>query len=166
VLQGFVIRNLRQDVHREFLDAAVLVGEVKAGADYYSYPKKYQLARFKPRGWSWIDPQKEVAAYKMAVRCGFMTQEDVVAQTANGADIEDVMNARREELDMAGELDLVFDSDPAQVNDKGIVQPLPPRDESDIDAPNDPAAPIEPGSADAKTTGAAADDNANPENPQ
>ena len=122
VIQGFVCRNLRMDVHREFLDAGVLVGAIKAGADYYSGPKKYQAVRFKPRGWSWIDPSKEVAAFKMAVRNGFMTQGDVVAQTANGVDLEDVMKERRAELDMAAELDLVFDSDPAQVNDKGQEQ--------------------------------------------
>jgi capsid protein len=26
----------------------------------------YEAARFKPPGWSWIDPTKEVAAYKEA----------------------------------------------------------------------------------------------------
>jgi lambda family phage portal protein len=154
VLQGFVIRNLRWDIHREFLDAAVLVGKVKAGADYYSNPAKYQAVKFKPRGWSWIDPQKEVAAYKMAVRNGFMTQGDVIAQTSPDSDVEDVMKNRREELDMAAELELVFDSDPLQVNDKGQAQPLPAateveggKAEGEPPEPN-PSAPAEPGAED------------------
>ena len=131
VLQGFISRNLRQDIHREFLDAAVLVGAVKTGPDYFTSAAKYQAVRFKPRGWSWIDPAKEVTAYKMAVRAGFMTQEDVIGQTSQNADIEDVLRQRRAELDMAADLELVFDTDPMQVNDKGQVQPAAPIEEVD-----------------------------------
>lgn len=143
VLQGFIIRNLRNDIHREFLDAGALVGAWKAGADYFSNPDKYRAVRFKPRGWQWIDPAKEVLAYKLAVRNGFMTQGDVIAQTNGGADIEDVLKARREELDLAAELDLVFDSDPAQVNDKGQVQVDPAAAEK-----TEPAEPSETPAAD------------------
>ena len=153
VLQGFVARNLRQDVHREFCEAAWLVGKLRFGTDYTTNPGKYEAVRFKPRGWSWIDPAKEVAAYKMAVRNGFMTQGDVIAQTANGMDIEDVLKQRREELDMAAELELVFDSDPLQVNDKGQAQPLPVATETEggqAQQQADPAA--DDGSADASTT--------------
>jgi lambda family phage portal protein len=125
VIQGFVIRNLRQNVHREFMDAAVLCGAIKAGNDYYTNPVKYQAVRFKPRGWSWIDPSKEVAAYKMAVRSGFMTVGDVIAQTSPDSDFEDVFKRREEELQMAAAKGLIFDTDPAEVNDKGQAQPLP-----------------------------------------
>lgn len=143
VLQGFFIRNFRASLHRELLDAAALVGKVKVGTDYFDNSAKYQRVRFKPRGWSWIDPAKEVAAYKMAVRNGFMTVGDVVAQTANGQDVEDVWKSRHEELELAAEMGLVFDSDPLQVNDKGQTQPLPaPKEGED---PADPGAPKEPG---------------------
>ena len=125
MVQGFLCRNLRQDIHREFLDAAVLVGEIKVGADYFSNSAKYQAVRYKPRGWSWIDPSKEVAAYKMAVRSGFMTVGDVIAQTSPDSDVEDTFKRREEELDMAEGMGLVFDTNPAQVNDKGLEQPGP-----------------------------------------
>jgi len=141
VLQGFIIRNLRQDIHREFLDAAALVGVIKVGSDYFSNSRKYQAVRFKPRGWSWIDPSKEVAAYKMAVRNGFMTQGDVIAQTAGGADIEDVLNARAEEVEMAEERGLIFDSNPAQVNEKGQEQLQPGAEGGDSGAGAEAGAP-------------------------
>lgn len=128
VLQGWIIRNFRTEIHREWMDAAYLAGEINV-PDYATNPNKYQRVRFKPRGWSWIDPTKEVEAYKTAVRSGFMTISDVVAQTANGADVEDIFKSRRSELDMMAEMDLVFDTDPAQVNDKGAAQ-LPPAAES------------------------------------
>jgi lambda family phage portal protein len=122
VLQGFVIRNFRSEIHREWLDAAVLSG-VLSFPDFYSNRSKYEAVRFKPRGWSWIDPAKEEAAYKSAVRDGFMTQADVIDLTNNGADFEDVMKARKQEIEMMDEMGLIFDTNPAQVNSKGQEQP-------------------------------------------
>jgi len=122
MVQGWLIRNLRVRLYREFLDAAVLVGALSF-PDYYSNVEKYQDAiRFRPRGWNWIDPSKEVIAYKTAVRCGFMSSEDVIAQTGNGSDFEDVYKSRAEELELADELGLVFDVDPGAVDNKGASQ--------------------------------------------
>lgn len=120
VLQGFFILNLRQDIHREFMDAAALVGAIKVGADYYSAPAKYQAVRFKPRGWTWIDPTKEVAAYRAAVRAGFMTQGDVIAQTSEDRDFEDLVNERQAETEALEEAGLLFDTDSTMVDDKGV----------------------------------------------
>ena len=122
ILQGWLIRNFRAEIHRDWLDAAVLAGEVRV-PDYYSHPDKYRAVRFKPRGWSWIDPTKEVTAYRLAVRAGFTTVADVIADTAGGLDAEDVFKARRQELDLMDELDLVFDTDPARVDDQGQAAP-------------------------------------------
>jgi lambda family phage portal protein len=121
VLQGWLIRNFRMQVHRDWLDAAVLAGELSI-PDYYTRQKKYWAVRFKPRGWSWIDPTKEVAAYVQAVRSGFMTVSDVIGLTSEHADAEDVFKQRRAELDMMAEMDLVFDTDAAQTDKAGAGQ--------------------------------------------
>ena len=136
VLQGWFIRNFRTRLHKEFLHAAVLPGVLQLG-DFYTSLRKYQAVRFKPRGWSWIDPSKETIAYRMAVRAGFMTVSDVIALTGNGNDAETVFKTRRQELDDMAELDLVFDTDPAQVNDKGIAQPNTAPEE-ELDKPAEP----------------------------
>lgn len=140
-IQGFMALKFRRRLHKAWMDAAALVGAIKVGDDYFTNSVKYQAMRVKARGWSWIDPAKEVAAYKMAVRSGFMTQGDVVSQTSPDKDVEDVMLERREELDMASDNNLVFDTDPAQVNDKGLAQvnAVPAADEGIADA----AAPAE-----------------------
>ena len=134
IVQGWMIRNFRKEIHAEWLDAAVLCGDV-AIPDYYSNRDKYQAVRFKPRGWSWIDPTKEIKAYREAVRSGFMTVSDVIADTAGGADAEDVFKARRQELDLMDQLDLVFDSDTAQVDVQGKAQ---------VADPGEPGAQAEP----------------------
>jgi lambda family phage portal protein len=122
VLQGFFVGRFRKRLHEEFMQAAVLAGEISI-ADFNTCEKKYCRVHFKPRGWTWIDPTKEVVAYQVAVRSGFMTVGDVIAQTGNGKDAEDVLKSRRDELDSMAELDLVFDTDPAQVNKLGVAQP-------------------------------------------
>ena len=140
ILQGWLIRNFRKQIHAEWLDAAVLAGEVKF-PDYYSNPEKYQAVRFKPRGWSWIDPTKEIQAYRLAVRSGFMTVSDVIADTAGGQDAEDIFKARRQELDLMDQLNLVFDTDSAQVDDHGKAQMADPGEPGAQAEPNDDPAP-------------------------
>ena len=121
MLQTFFIMNFRVPLHRQFMRQAVMNNQLPIN-DYFQNEEKYIAARFKPRGWQWIDPQKEVEAYKAAVRSGFMTQGDVIAATNGNRDFEDLMKERRAELDIIGEYNMVMDSNPAQVNDKGIAQ--------------------------------------------
>lgn len=121
-LQSWMIQNFHQRVFEEWLDMAVLSGVLDLPG-YEINREMYRAVRWMPRGWSWVDPAKEVAAYKEAVRCGFMTQSEVVAQS--GSDIEEMMTQRQREVEMAESMGLVFDSNPADVNDKGQVQPAP-----------------------------------------
>ena len=62
---------------------------------------KYEKVSFKPRGWGWIDPTKEVDAYAKAIEQGFTTVTHVIAQTGDGRDIEDVLRERAQELKLA-----------------------------------------------------------------
>lgn len=113
-LQLWFVRSFRKPLHREWLNAAVLSGKIP-GIDLEAFAlqmHRYEKVRFRPRGWTWIDPTKEVAAYKEAVKAGFTTAGKVIAQTGDGDDYEDIVNARAEELDEARELDLVFDTMP------------------------------------------------------
>ena len=118
----------------------MLGGELQLPDEYWINRQKFEQVRFKPRGWSWIDPTKEVSAYRTAVRAGFMTVSDVIAQTASGADVEDVFKGRRQELDMAADLDLVFDTDPSQVDEAGTAQPVPVDPAPEEDEPTATAA--------------------------
>ncbi len=113
-LQQWFIRSFREPLHREWLQQAVLARAV-AGVrvdEYALAPDKFSAVAFKPRGWSWIDPTKEVNAYKEAIKAGFTTVSDVISMTGGGQDIEDVLATRRRELDMMESKDLKFDTDP------------------------------------------------------
>jgi lambda family phage portal protein len=137
-LQHFMIENFHRPVFEAWLEMAVLGGALSLPA-YETDPDRYRRVRWMPRGWSWVDPAKEVEAYKTAVRCGFKTQADVVAE--QGGDLEELLLARKAEVDRAEELDLYFDSDP----------------ENEHEAMEDPAA--EPAETAAEADDAAAPDN-------
>ncbi len=144
VLQQWWLRALRLPLHRLWLQQAVLARALPRIAleAYAADPRKYDAARFKPRGWSWIDPTKEVEAFKEAVRGGFTTVSDVIAQTGAGRDLEDVLTERARELRLMDAQDLQFDTDPVFAAAPAPAAP-PADDESDDD--DEPGIPNEPG---------------------
>jgi lambda family phage portal protein len=138
-MQQWFIRNFRERLHRVWLEAAVLSRAIPAVpvASYVANRAMFESATWKPRGWSWVDPTKEVNAYKEAVRCGFTTVSNVIAMTGGGTDMEDVINERRRELEMMADADLRFDTDPAAdaVPAAPAATPAKPEPEDDEDAP-------------------------------
>jgi lambda family phage portal protein len=123
VLQQWFIRSFREPLHRLWLTQAATFGALPAEhmellqAD----PTRYFAARWKPRGWSWVDPTKEVTAYKEAERAGYCTKSDIIAATAGGLDLEDVMKARRQELDLIEGLGLEFDTGPMEEPEEPVT---------------------------------------------
>jgi lambda family phage portal protein len=114
VIQLWFIRNFRQPLHREWLQQAVLSRAIpNIPIENYALDiPKYSAVRFKPRGWTWIDPQREVEAYKEGIKSGFTTTTQVIAQTGGGVDIEDVLDERQHELELMRDKGLIFDTDP------------------------------------------------------
>jgi len=91
--------------------------------DYEAMPERYEAVQWYPRGWAWVDPQKEVQAYRDAVRAGFKTQAQVIAES--GGDLEDLMVARSNEVDRAEQLGLQFDTNPADDAQGGAPNATP-----------------------------------------
>jgi lambda family phage portal protein len=118
VLQGWFIRQFRYDLHREFMMMGAVSGEIPGLSleVFANDMERYSAVSFKPRGWSWIDPTKEVDAYIKAVRAGFDTVSNVISKTGDGRDMEDVLTERSQELaDMEEARDgdgIQFDTDP------------------------------------------------------
>lgn len=113
-LQQWYIRIFRKRLHIEFMTAAMLAGAVEKldAKTYFTNPKAYGAAFFRPRGWSWIDPTKEVAAFKEAVKAGFTTVEKVIGATSDGDELDEVMRKREDELKKMDTMNLYFDTSP------------------------------------------------------
>lgn len=120
VLQQMVIDTFHQNVFEEWLEMAVLSGALNLPG-YETQRQRYETVRWIPRGWAWIDPEREIKAYKTAVRSGMMTLTDVVAQ--NGGEFEELAHARARELELCDDLELIFDTDPEMTTEQGQAQP-------------------------------------------
>lgn len=107
-LQKFFIQKFHQPVFEAFLEIAVLAKAVSI-PDYELNTEKYESVRWQPRGWAWVDPQKEVSAYRDAILGGLTSATKVIAQ--EGEDIDDLYNEIAEERKLADSLKLVFDTD-------------------------------------------------------
>ena len=145
VLQQWFIRSFCEPLFREWLMVATFARAVPtvSVAEYATNPGKFEAASWKPRGWLWVDPTREVNAYKEAVKAGMTTLTDVIAATGGGKDIEDVLRERKRELAMLHEAGI-------EVDTTVVPPPLPAG-----------AVPAEPGaSADPEDTDASGDDSA------
>jgi lambda family phage portal protein len=130
-LQQFMIEHLHRPVFEQWMRAAVAVGQLDLPG-YELMPERYDAVKWFPRGWGWVDPEKEVNAYKEAVRCGFATQAQIVAE--QGGDLEELLVARKAEVDRAQELELQFDTNPADDDLGGYVEPMDPAEEESEDS--------------------------------
>lgn len=113
-LQQWFIRSFRCRLHLEWMQAAVLAGAIPEidVTQYALNSDKYTAAVLRPRGWNWVDPTKEVDAFEKAVQAGFTTVSAVIAQTGDGADLEDIVRARRDELEYMRENDILPTTSP------------------------------------------------------
>lgn len=141
--QWWFIRDFRQRVHKIFMTQAMLSGAITAVPmeQWAVNPRKYEAVRYKPRGWTWVDPTKEVQAYIDAIKAGFTTLTDVIAQTAGGDDIEDLGARRKSELELLEEMGLVFTTSPdLYAKPEPTPAAVPPED----DQPDEPGDKKEP----------------------
>ena len=113
-LQHQLQENLLSIIYDQWLEIAVLSGALNLPG-YQQDSDHYHKTRWLFRGWGWVDPMKEVQAYKEAVRCGFKTQAQVIAES--GGDLEELLTARKSEIELAESLGLKFDTEPETVTD-------------------------------------------------
>ena len=107
-LQNYLIENFHSRVFETFLDMAVLSGTLNLPT-FDAEPERYRRVKWIPRSFDWVDPLKECQANKEAVKAGFKTQAQVLME--QGYDLEEVLNARKSEVEQAKELGLTFDTD-------------------------------------------------------
>jgi lambda family phage portal protein len=108
IIQRWLIQNFHQPIFEAWLDMATLSGELDLRG-YETSPERFRCVKWMPRGWAWVDPAKEVAAYKEAVRGGMKTLTDIYAE--EGKDYEEAVIQRSREVKLAKANGLIFDTD-------------------------------------------------------
>ena len=154
-LQDWIIEDVCQVVFERALAAAVGAGTLQLPG-YDLAPERYEAVKWFPRGWEFVDPQKEADANEKLVRGGFKLQAQVVAESSGGGDLEDLLVARAAEVNRAEELGLQFTSNPADDLQGGSPDAKPeagdePKDPSEPDPEGDPEDNLEDDSEDPST---------------
>ena len=136
-IQQMMKDQFYQPIFEAWLEMAVLSGALNLPL-YETDPERYEAVRWVCRGYHYVDPQKEIAAAKSAVRSGFKTLADCVAE--NGGDFDELLVARQAELAKLDAMNIILDTDPSATNGSGASQYKPA---NTIDAFGDTPAPSE-----------------------
>ena len=118
-IQQMLKQNFYQPLYEAWLEMAVLSGALNL-QQYATMPEMYEKIRWVCRGYSFVDPQREIAAQKDAVRSGFKTLADCINE--NGGDIDELLVARQDELARLDEMNIITDTDPSATNKSGGSQ--------------------------------------------
>ncbi len=104
MLQRMMIDNFYDEIFTAWLPMAITSGAVNLPMSRLAEIKR--SVRWKPRGWKWVDPQKEVNAAIAAVENGMESLYQVASD--RGYDLEEIMedNARAMEMAKGYGLDL------------------------------------------------------------
>ena len=116
VVQQYLIDNFHMRVFREWMNLAVLSGYCNF-PDYELRPERYLSPRWMPRGWSWVDPLKEVKAYREAEQAGYMTKQQIIAYS--GGDFDDNVAELAREQQLAADAGVKLDKD-LDLTDEGV----------------------------------------------
>lgn len=85
-LQKVITVQLMEPWFEDWILYAILSGQLKLSAG--DIPRFIAGANWAPRGWPWVDPQKDVRSNIEAIGAGLTSRRAVIAE--NGGDIEDV----------------------------------------------------------------------------
>ncbi len=127
--------QLCRPVAHAWLDTAINAGALRI-PDYCRNRRTYLRIRWRPDGWPWVDPVKDQMAEQMAVRHGFKSRSQVIAE--RGGDVDTVDREIFEDNRRADALGLVYDSDPRKTAKSGAAQ------QAEGDEANEPAEGNEP----------------------
>jgi lambda family phage portal protein len=103
--QQHVAESLMQPIFEDWLKMSLLSGALKLPASWDW--ERYNVGKWIPRGWQWVDPYKETQAAVMGIAAALQTRGQVIAD--RGGDVEEVFEGLAEEEKLADEfgIDLV-----------------------------------------------------------
>lgn len=78
-IQRFIAEHLCAPIYQEWLDSCILAGLIDI-PDYWENRDEWQTVEWVAPGWSWIDPQREVAADISAIQNGGKTMAQWCAE--------------------------------------------------------------------------------------
>ena len=115
-LQEFLITHFVEPIFQAWLTSAMTAGTLPLPMSRFD--KFNNSIIYRPRGFSWVDPVKEINAQVTALSNGLISMQDIA--TNYGADIEDVFESIQREKELAQRYGLSLAFEP--FGDKGKAE--------------------------------------------
>lgn len=122
-LQEFISDTLCRDVFRRWLMSAWLNGRVEMEARYFT---QLMEPTWRPRGWSYIEPQKDITAALDAIAGNLLTYREHFAE--RGIDLEEWLQAKQKEKELFATYGVEYEPQ-KEVAPKPAPAPKPEDDE-------------------------------------
>lgn len=105
--QSSLVQAFHQRVFEEYLEAAVLSGELPSATfgDYWMRPERYNEPLWQARKWDWVDPGKELDAIRTKRELLIESHGDQV-RNVTGMEFEETMARIKRENDVKEQLGL------------------------------------------------------------
>ena len=97
VIQQFMIDQFVDPIYRAWLEMAITVGRINLPMGKYDLFADQVI--YRPRGFAWVDPQKEINASVIALNNGIVSLQDVHSQY--GRDTEEIFEQINRESELA-----------------------------------------------------------------
>jgi len=123
-LQMLIAQTLCRDVFRRWLTMAWLKGRVEMTAMHFN---QLMEPTFRPRGWSYIEPAKDIKAAIDGIQNNLLTYREHFA--AQGIDLEEWLQAKQKEKELFAQYQIEY----APQQPKQIAAPAPPAEPDDDD---------------------------------
>lgn len=123
MMQQFLMEHFVIPAYNAWLMHVMEFGFIPIPASRFD--KFSSASSFRPRGWQWVDPQKEINAAVTAMHNGVMSMQDVAGQY--GRDVEETFSQWQRDKEMADAfgLELAFFPFGANEASKGQDEPEP-----------------------------------------
>ena len=106
--QNKIINQFHNKIFDSWLEMSLLTDRLE-GLPASKF-NKFNVPVWKPRGWQWIDPKKEIEALQIGVANGFITMQDV--QSNYGRDVADVFEQIQVEKEIAEQYGIEMNFEP------------------------------------------------------
>lgn len=96
-IQEWLIAEVLRPVREQWLNAAILSGALDVGSIDAA---AFRLARYKGRGWPYVNPLDEIRANALALQCGTTSRQRILAEST-GDDYYEVLEELKDEQEAA-----------------------------------------------------------------
>ena len=116
-IQNFMIEHFCKPVFKNWLRMAISTGELQLPMQKIS---KFEEVSWVPRGWSYVDPLKEINAHKVAVDMGVESLSEIASN--KGKDLAEIFEAIKREKDLAESIGITLPSENNETTEKIVVE--------------------------------------------